>query len=67
MLQTLQELSSRLVQASIVDKPNNHKENEAVKAGRLAEKNVEDMLVQLGGIPAYNVFRFDFFNCIRLF
>ena len=57
MLQTLQELSSRLVQASIVDKPNNHMENEAVKAGRLAEKNVEDMLVQLGGIPAYNVFR----------
>jgi len=57
MLQTLQEISSRLVQASIVDKPNNHKENEAVKAGRQAEKDVEDMLVQLGGIPAYNVFR----------
>lgn len=49
-------LSSRLVQADIVTNPSKHFEDEAIAAGRQAEKKVEDLLISLGGIPSYNVF-----------
>lgn len=49
-------IASRLVQADIVTNPSKHFEDAAVSAGRQAEKKVEDQLISLGGIPAYNVF-----------
>jgi len=56
MIENMLSLASRLVQTDIVSNPSKHLEDEAVAAGRKAEKQVEELLVNLGWMPSYNVF-----------